>query len=342
MWTKHQGGIGYSHPWPMAKLIIWYNIAHDWLSEGDGRRRCTPRFARRTGSCQNLSLSLSLSLSALLRLLKVLTTSTLVRSSEPDMSWTAHRARRSGLLDVYPFLSVQSGKRRPAFGRELLSGWFRTADCCHALLVPGGAWIMPSRHRNRISQRMTGETCFRRCHGFCNWYCQLAVEQWKLPCSWSSRFRSIFMLIWVPMYPGDAKVLIHCTPMFQRTAEWIELTYGFRGMGTKQVSFNWESLVLCGPGTKHVSQQATSQPLRTSGTQHVAHSLAASHNKLHPVSLRRFPSFRTQPLENLTPPSMNKWVPEQPSHWRTSSKRESCYGDRVYYIVLIIVIIIVW
>ena len=27
---------------------------------------------------------------------------------------------------------------------------------------------------------------------------------------------------------------------------------------------------------------------------------------------------------------MSKWVPEQPSPWRKSSKRESCYGDRVY------------
>ena len=51
--------------------------------------------------------------------------------------------------------------------------------------------------------------------------------------------------------------------------------------------------------------------------------------RLHPVSLRRFPSFRTQPLRNIAPLSMNKWVPEQPSPWRKSSKRESCYGDRV-------------
>ena len=51
---------------------------------------------------------------------------------------------------------------------------------------------------------------------------------------------------------------------------------------------------------------------------------------IHPVSVRRFPSFRTQPLENLTPLPMNKSVPEQPSPWRKSSKRESCYGDRVY------------
>ena len=50
---------------------------------------------------------------------------------------------------------------------------------------------------------------------------------------------------------------------------------------------------------------------------------------LHPVSVRRFPSFRTQPLENITPLPMNKWIPEQPSPWRKSSKRESCYGDRV-------------
>ena len=27
---------------------------------------------------------------------------------------------------------------------------------------------------------------------------------------------------------------------------------------------------------------------------------------------------------------MNKWVPEQTSPWQKSSKRESCYGDRVY------------
>ena len=51
---------------------------------------------------------------------------------------------------------------------------------------------------------------------------------------------------------------------------------------------------------------------------------------LHPVSVRRFPPFRTQPLENLTPLPMNKRVPEQPSPWRKSSKRESCYGVRVY------------
>ena len=50
---------------------------------------------------------------------------------------------------------------------------------------------------------------------------------------------------------------------------------------------------------------------------------------IHPVSVRRFPSFRTQPLENLTPLPMNKWVPEQPSPWRKSSKRESCFGDWV-------------
>ena len=53
-------------------------------------------------------------------------------------------------------------------------------------------------------------------------------------------------------------------------------------------------------------------------------------NCIHPVSVRRFPSFRTQPLESLKTLPMNKWVPEQPSPWRKSCKRESCYGDRVY------------
>ena len=28
---------------------------------------------------------------------------------------------------------------------------------------------------------------------------------------------------------------------------------------------------------------------------------------------------------------MNKWVPEQPSPWRKSWERESCYGDRVHF-----------
>ena len=39
---------------------------------------------------------------------------------------------------------------------------------------------------------------------------------------------------------------------------------------------------------------------------------------VHPVSITRFPSFRTQPLKNITPLPMNKWVPEQPSPWRKS------------------------
>ena len=54
------------------------------------------------------------------------------------------------------------------------------------------------------------------------------------------------------------------------------------------------------------------------------------HIALHPVSVRRFPFFRTQSLENLTPLPMNKWISEQPSPWRKSSKRKSCYGDRAY------------
>ena len=51
---------------------------------------------------------------------------------------------------------------------------------------------------------------------------------------------------------------------------------------------------------------------------------------LHPVSVRRFPSFRTQPLGNLTPLPMNKWISEQPSPWRKYYKRKLCYGDRMY------------
>ena len=45
---------------------------------------------------------------------------------------------------------------------------------------------------------------------------------------------------------------------------------------------------------------------------------AAGRRRVHPVSVTRFPSFRTQPLESLTPLPMNKWVPEQPSPWRKS------------------------
>ena len=50
----------------------------------------------------------------------------------------------------------------------------------------------------------------------------------------------------------------------------------------------------------------------------------------HPVSVTRFPSFRTQTLENLSHYLWNKWVPEQPRPWRKSCERESCDGDRVY------------
>ena len=39
---------------------------------------------------------------------------------------------------------------------------------------------------------------------------------------------------------------------------------------------------------------------------------------IHPVSITRFPSFRTQPQENLCVDSVNKWIPEQPSPWRKS------------------------
>ena len=41
---------------------------------------------------------------------------------------------------------------------------------------------------------------------------------------------------------------------------------------------------------------------------------------LHPVSVRRFPSFRTQPLESLTLLPMKTWISEQPSPWRKSSQ----------------------
>ena len=51
---------------------------------------------------------------------------------------------------------------------------------------------------------------------------------------------------------------------------------------------------------------------------------------LHPVSVTRFPSFRTQTLEDLSRYLWNKWVPEQPRPWRKSCDGESCDGDRVY------------
>ena len=51
---------------------------------------------------------------------------------------------------------------------------------------------------------------------------------------------------------------------------------------------------------------------------------------LHPVSITRFPSFRTQTLENLSHYLWTKTISEQPRPWRKSCERESCYGDRVY------------
>ena len=40
--------------------------------------------------------------------------------------------------------------------------------------------------------------------------------------------------------------------------------------------------------------------------------------QVHMVSITRFPSFRTQPLENLSVDSVKKWIPVQPSPWRKS------------------------
>ena len=56
--------------------------------------------------------------------------------------------------------------------------------------------------------------------------------------------------------------------------------------------------------------------------------------EIHPVSVTRFPSFRTQTLENLSRYLWNKWVPEQPRPWRKSCDGESCDGDRVLVILI--------
>ena len=50
---------------------------------------------------------------------------------------------------------------------------------------------------------------------------------------------------------------------------------------------------------------------------------------IHPVSITRFPSLRTQPLENLSVDSVTKWTPEQPSPWRNSWERKSWEGVTV-------------
>ena len=39
---------------------------------------------------------------------------------------------------------------------------------------------------------------------------------------------------------------------------------------------------------------------------------------IRPVSITRLPSFRTQPLENISVDSVKTWIPEQPSPWRKS------------------------
>ena len=44
---------------------------------------------------------------------------------------------------------------------------------------------------------------------------------------------------------------------------------------------------------------------------------------------QKIPVFSDPAPEKYQPLPMNKWVPEQPSPWRKSSQRESCYGDRV-------------
>ena len=72
---------------------------------------------------------------------------------------------------------------------------------------------------------------------------------------------------------------------------------------------------LCGPGPGSRRRNASGR---------------AAAAGLHPVSVTRFPSFRTQTLENLSRYLWSKWVPEQPRPWRKSCDGESCDGDRVY------------
>ena len=51
---------------------------------------------------------------------------------------------------------------------------------------------------------------------------------------------------------------------------------------------------------------------------------------IHPVSVTRFPCFRTQTLESLSRYLWNKWVPAQPRPWRESCDGESCDGDLIH------------
>ena len=78
-------------------------------------------------------------------------------------------------------------------------------------------------------------------------------------------------------------------------------------------------------GCYHHFQQTTFQKK----TQNI-NDLSAACSDVHPVSITRFPSFRTQTLESLSVDSVTKWIPEQPRPWRKYCERESYYGDRVY------------
>ena len=51
---------------------------------------------------------------------------------------------------------------------------------------------------------------------------------------------------------------------------------------------------------------------------------------VHPVSVRRFSSFRTQPLENLSHYLRKKGFLSNPAPGEKYYKRKSCYGDRVH------------
>ena len=63
-------------------------------------------------------------------------------------------------------------------------------------------------------------------------------------------------------------------------------------------------------------------------------SMLFRNKQIHPVSITRFPSFRTQPLESLSVDSVKNGFLSNPAPGE-NLERESCYGDRVYGLPLL-------
>ena len=139
---------------------------------------------------------------------------------------------------------------------------------------------------------------------------------------------SIIIYIYIYIYIASLR---HRTPELAAQGPRPQSSGDRKGSNAEQTDKNKEAINISFGITTKQNHNKTNTTKQNNNIQKTSNNKQTNKNKeaIHPVSVRRFPSFRTRPLESLKPLPMNKWISEQPSPWRKSSQRESCYGDRM-------------